>query len=121
MSYRETFLLDSDGDLVISELKKPEIVTGADKVPQDLSVLLNMHKGEHPVNPDFGVEWLRIKQTGKNDQVITAEITRALKLYNWFKSLEDITIGEIDENRQLPITIKIVTTEDEVITAGVAA
>ena len=113
--------LDGEGDLFISEVKKPEIVTGADKVPQDLTVLLDMQKGEHPVNPDFGVDWLRIKQTGKNDQVIKAELTRALKLYNWFKSVDDITIGEPDDNRELPITIKIVTSEDEVIVAGVAA
>lgn len=121
MTYLKTLELDETGDLLFSDLKKPESVSGSKKPPQDLRVLLKTQKGEHPTNPDFGVDWLRIKTTPKNDELIRSEIEGALVQYPWYKSLEDVIIGEPDENRELPITVKVVTSEDEVITVGVAA
>jgi|Deesub1362B_J571_1020462.scaffolds.fasta_scaffold00525_10 phage baseplate assembly protein W len=121
MSYGTTLELDASGDVTITELNTLGMVTGVEKVKQDLRVLLKTVKGEHPENPDFGVDWLRIKQSGMKERVIKAELTRALKLYPWLKSVDEITIGSLDENRTLSISVKVTLTSGEQVTAEVQA
>jgi len=119
MSYGTTLELSLDGDLVVNELNTFGMVTGVEKAKQDLRVLLKTVKGEHPENPDFGVDWLRIKQSGLKENVIKAELTRALKLYPWLKSVDEIKIGSLDENRTLSISVKVTLTGGEQATAEV--
>ncbi len=63
MSYDTTLELDASGNVTITELSTLGMVTGIEKVKQDLTVLLKTVKGEHPENPDFSVDRLRISHS----------------------------------------------------------
>lgn len=102
-----------DGDITITELNTLGMVTSIEKVKQDLTVLLKTVKGEHPESPEFGVDWLRIKQSGLKENIIKAELIRALKLYPYLKSVDEIKIGSLDENRTLNVSVKVTLTGGE--------
>lgn len=101
-----------DGDITITELNTLGMVTSIEKVKQDLTVLLKTVKGEHPESPEFGVDWLRIKQSGLKENIIKAELIRALKLYPYLKSVDEIKIGSL-ENRTLNVSVKVTLTGGE--------
>lgn len=96
---------DLSGDIVIDSLKRIPAATGTDKVKQDIVHILKCVKGSDAFHPDFGVDWLKIKQSGYNRQLIEHEIRKALSNYNKIKSIDRIEISEPDSNRNVRINL----------------
>jgi len=113
--YGKTFRLDSNGDIVINELKRLEMVEGLDKVAQDVSVILKTVRGSFPLDPDFGVDYIRIVESGFSKKVIKSEIRRALSRYPYLKSIDSIEVSHPDENRHVAVSISLTVTSGESI------
>ena len=105
------FKFNESGDLVINELKQVETVSGVGKVEQDIIHILKCVKGSDAFHPDFGVDWIKIKQSGYNRALIEHEIRKALANYKKIKSIDRIEISEPDSNRN--VKIKLFLTLDD--------
>ena len=104
---KKTLLLDSSGDLVLSELKRFEYVTGIEKIAQDIWIILKTIKGSHKFNPELGVDYLKIIETGFNRRLIENEVRNALRNYPYIREIEEITISEPDSNRNVAISLRL--------------
>ena len=102
---------DTTGDLVIDSLKRVPSVDGSNKVKQDIVHILKCVKGSDAFHPDFGVDWIKIKQSGYNRALIEHEIRKALANYKKIKSIDRIEISEPDSNRN--VKIKLFLTLDD--------
>lgn len=118
--FGKTFKLDSSGDIVINELKRLETVEGLDKVAQDIRVILKTVKGSFPFDPDFGVDYIKIVESGFNRKLIENEIRKALSKYPYLKSIDSIEISDPDENRRVAVSISLTVTSGESINVEVA-
>ena len=96
---------DTSGDLVIDSLKQIPAVDEVDKVRQDIVHILKCVKGSDAFHPDFGVDWLKVKQHGYNKLLIEHEIRKALSNYDKIKSVDRIDISEPDSNRNVKIKL----------------
>ena len=105
------FKFDESGDLVINELKQVETVSGVGKVKRDIIHILKCVKGSDAFHPDFGVDWIKVKQSGYNRALIEHEIRKALANYKKIKSIDRIEISEPDSNRN--VKIKLFLTLDD--------
>lgn len=119
MSYGQTLKLDPDGDIYLNDLKQFEMIEGIEKVKQDLKCILSTAKSDNIFDNSFGLDILAIKRSNGNKQVVEAEIRKALKQYQYLKSIDSIVVGSLDSNYNLPISINITTTDDETLLAGV--
>ncbi len=95
----------SQGDLVINDLKQIDIVDSVDKVKQDIEHILKCVKGTDAFNPEFGVDWLKIKQSKFNRKLIEHEIKKALSKYDKIKSIDRIEISEPDSSRKIRVSL----------------
>lgn len=98
------FKFDISGDLVIDATKRIPAVEGTEKAKQDIVHILKCVKGTDAFHPDFGVDWLAIKQSGFNKLLIEHEIRKALN-YDKIKSIDRIEISEPDANRNVRIKL----------------
>lgn len=103
----QDFKFDTSGDLVINSLKQIPSVDEDDKVKQDIIHILKCVKGSDAFHPDFGVDWLKIKQSGYNKLLIEHEIRKALRNYDKIKSVDRIEVSEPDSNRNVRIKLYI--------------
>lgn len=119
MSYGKTLKLTSSGDLYLNEFRQLVLIEGQEKVSQDITCILKTIKGENIYDRNFGLDMLVIKR-GRNDmELIKTEISRALRQYKYLKSIDAITVGGIDEKRNVPVYIAVTTTDDEKIMQSV--
>ena len=119
MGYGKTLELDGNGDLKLNEIKRINQIIMANKVKQDLTVLLKTQKGSDCFNPDFGLDMVKIVNYGYDKRMIDLELRRALSRYRYLKSIECIEIEDPDENRKVAVEIRLTTTEDETLAMGV--
>ena len=96
---------DTSGDIIIDELKRIQEVDGVDKVKQDVIHILKCVKGSDSFHPEFGVDWIKIKQSGYSKVLISHEIMKALSKYDKIKSVDRIEISEPDGNRNVRIKL----------------
>ncbi|WP_290597030.1 MULTISPECIES: DUF2634 domain-containing protein [unclassified Archaeoglobus] len=106
----------SQGDLVINELKRLERVTEFEKIKQHVWFLLKTVKGTDLFNPEFGVDWLKIKRSGLNKALIEHEIKKALASYDKIKSVDSVEISDPDSNGKLSIKLTLTVDEGKVET-----
>jgi len=106
----------SQGDLVINELKQIDIVDGVDKIKQDIEHILKCVKGSDAFNPEFGVDWLKIKQSKFNRKLIEHEIRKALAGYDKIRSIDRIEISEPDSSRKIKILLYLIADGGQVQT-----
>lgn len=99
------FKFDVNGDLVIDSLRRIPAVSGIDKVKQDIIHILKCVRGSDAFHHDFGVDWLKIKQSGFNRLLIEHEIRKALRDYDKIKYIDRIEISEPDANRNVRIKL----------------
>jgi len=99
------FKFDVNGDLVIDSLRRIPVVDGLDKVRQDIVHILKCVKGSDAFHPEFGVDWLKIKQSGYNRLLIEHEIRKALSRHAKIKSIDRIEISQPDANRSVRIKL----------------
>ena len=102
-------------DIKINEINQFMVIEGAEKIKQDLTVLLRTQKGTDCFNPDFGLDMLKIVDYSYDKRIIDLELRRALGRYKYLKSIEGIEIGEPDENRKVTVNIRLTTTDNEAI------
>jgi phage baseplate assembly protein W len=103
----KTLLLDSSGDLVFSPLKRFEYVAGDEKIAQDVWVILKTIKGSDKFNPDMGVDYFKIIESGYNRKLIEGEIRKALSRYPNVKEVEEIEIFPPDSNRVVTVYLRV--------------
>jgi len=108
------FKFDSSGDLIINELKQIEIVENLDKVKQDIIHILKCVKGSDAFRPDFGVDWIKVKQSGYNRALIEHEIRKALANYKKIKSIDRIEISNPDSNRNVRIKLYLTLDSEKI-------
>jgi predicted component of type VI protein secretion system len=77
-----------------------------DKVKQDIIHILKCVKSSDAFHPDYGVDWLKIKQSGYNRLLIEHEIRKAIANYDRIKSIDRID-SEPDSNRNVKIKLYI--------------
>ena len=106
----------SQGDLVINELRQIDTVSNADKVKQDIEHILKCVRGSDAFNPEFGVDWLKIKQSKFNRKLIEHEIRKALAGYDKIKSIDRIEIFEPDSSRKVTISLYLTVDSGQVQT-----
>jgi len=106
----QDFKFDLSDDIIIDSLKQIPAVDGVEKVKQDVIHILKCVKGSDAFHPDFGVDWLKIKQSGFNRLLIEHEIRKALRNYDKIKYIDRIEISEPDSNRN--VSIKLYLTLD---------
>jgi len=99
------FKFDVNGDLVIDSLRRIPVVDGLDKVRQDIIHIIKCVKGSDAFHPEFGVDWLKIKQSGYNRLLIEHEIRKALSRHVKIKSIDRIEISQPDANRSVRIKL----------------
>ncbi len=112
------FKFDSSGDLVIDELRRIPDVEGIEKAKQEIVHILKCIKGTDAFHPDFGVDWLTIKQAGFNKRLIEHEIRKALSTLEKIESIR-IEISEPDAGRNVNIKLYL-TLDSEKIEVEVA-
>ena len=110
------FKFDLSGDLVINELKQVETVSSVDKVKQDIVHILKCVKGSDAFHPDFGIDWIKVKQSGYNRALIEHEIRKALANYKKIKSIDRIEISDPDANRNVSIKLFLTLDEGKIVT-----
>ncbi len=110
----QDFKFDTSGDLVIDSLKWIPSVDDTDKVKQDIIHILKCVKGSDAFHPDFGVDWLKIKQSGYNRLLIEHEIRKALSRYDKIKSIDRIEISEPDSNRNVRIKLYLTLDSEKI-------
>ena len=103
----------TDGDVVIDE--QINIVDGIDKAKQDIEHILKCIKGTDDFHPDFGVDWMKIKQSGYNRTLIEHEIRKALSKYDKIKSIDKLEISEPDANRKVKIRLFLTLDEEKIV------
>lgn len=111
----QDFKFDESGDLVINELNQVETVLGVDKAKQDILHILKCIKGTDAFHPDFGVDGMKIKQSGYNKTLIEHEIRKALSKYNKIKSIDKIEISEPDADRKVKIKLFLTLDEGQIV------
>ena len=84
-------------------MKRVPSVSSADKVKQDIVHILKCVKGSDAFHPDFGVDWLKIKQ-----------IRKALAGYNKIKSIDRIEISNPDSNRNVRIKLYLTLDSEKI-------
>lgn len=110
----QDFKFDTTGDLVIDSLKRVPSVDGSNKVKQDIVHILKCVKGSDVFHPDFGVDWLKIKQSGYNRMLIEHEIRKALRNYDKIKSIDRIEITQPDANRNVRIKLYLTLDSEKI-------
>ena len=105
---------DISGDIVIDSLKQIPAVEGVEKVKQDVIHILKCVKSSDAFHPDFGVDWLKIKQSGYNKLLIEHEIRKALRNYDKIKSIDRIEISDPDSNRNVKIQLYLTLDSEKI-------
>jgi|Deesub1362B_J571_1020462.scaffolds.fasta_scaffold00148_6 phage baseplate assembly protein W len=119
MSYGETLKLDSSGDLVFNQLNRLEMVDGAEKVAQDIRIILKTIKGSDPFYPEMGVDYFKIFESSFNKKLIEAEIRKALSRYSYLKSIDEIEVSDLDSDRKVTITLRLTVISGESVSMEV--
>jgi len=91
------------GDLVLDSRKRMTVISGTEKVLQDIAVILRTLKGSFHLSANFGTDHVAIVSSERNIQVATSEIRKALDTY---AALESYTVScTYDEDRHLVVAL----------------
>jgi hypothetical protein len=113
-------LLTNAGDIALTPTgERITLITGQDKVVQDLTVLLKSCVGSYPFNTGWGVNYPAIAAANGNTVLIRSLLITALQQYQYTKSVDSVTVTK-GAHRALSISIQITTTENEQISVGIS-
>lgn len=107
MEIGKTILLDSSGDIVIDDLGRVPTVISTEKAIQDLTVILRSAKGSLETSSTFGMNVQELMESRGNQSIIEGVIRLALEQYAYTKSVDAITIGQLDKTRKLTVSALI--------------
>jgi phage baseplate assembly protein W len=117
--YGTALLLTETGDIALTPTGQMTMITGSDKVVQDLTVLLKSSAGTYPFSSGWGVNYSAIVAANGNKSLIQSIIETALQQYPYTKSVDSVTVS-FNANRQLAISVQITTSENEQISVGIS-
>lgn len=118
--FGRTLKLTENGDVYVSELHRFEFVEGVEKAAQDLRVLFRTVKGTDIFSPGFGFDAMKLIDVGYDPRLVELEVRRALAQYPHVKQVDDVEVGEPDENRRLPVTIHLTLRSGERLSVEVS-
>jgi len=94
----------SGGDLVLNSKGRLEIVSGDDKILQDISIILQSLKGSYPFNTSFGTDLIGINGAGRDATLIRTRVKTALLSYPYIDTVDTIELS-FGEDRDLTLKI----------------
>ena len=122
--YLKTFEIDSDGDLVIDDMKRIPMITGHDKIKQDVKILLETFKGDDTFHLDFGFDYKQVADSD-DDKILLAQLLQAaIFKYQFAKSVDidnivDVPQGDGSYQRYVDVTVLLFTEEELQLTVSV--
>ena len=115
--YRRTFQVDGSGDLVIDSMNSIPIITGEEKVQQDLSILLRTFLTDDPFALDFGFDFKAVADSNDDPSVLSGELQTAIFKYQFTKfvsidNIVDTHQGDGTIQRVVYVTVTLYTAEE---------
>lgn len=104
MSFKETFLLNVGGDIEFDGINRLKMISGSDKVVQDLKILFGTQRESNLLHPEFGLDHLTMVSR-PTDQVIKQQIIKALQDYQFLSDITDIDIVFDKSNRYATVAV----------------
>ena len=119
--YGRTFKLDNQMDIVINDLNRIGMVTGEEKVAQDVQVLFRTHLDDNIFHRDFGLDFEAITLMDYSHNVIKSTIAEAMGQYRFLKEILSIGVRDVFENnaKNIEITLQLVLYNEEEIRLSV--
>ena len=90
-------------------------IVNLDKIAQDLTIILKTIKGSYPLNPDFGVDYRAIIETGYNETFIRTKISEALRTHPHIKEIISLRITRPGSDRSISIHASLLTTSNKTL------
>lgn len=112
----KAILVDADGDILLDTAGKIQSVTGAEKIVQDLKILLRSIKGSLPFDTNFGIDDLsRIHNA--NSKLASSAVQAAIMQHGSVKAVQDISMEK--DGRTLQISLTAILIDGTNISLGV--
>lgn len=109
-----------DGDFTFDDANRFAIVDGTDRIKQDLEHALMCVQDSDQLNPDFGVDWQKIKGVPFNRTLIEYELRRVLSAHDDVDTIGAITISSPDATRHIDIEVLITLVSGETVQVEVS-
>ena len=104
MRYGRTLARTADGDIKF-ESGEPVWLEGVDAVEQELKNTLETVRGEDPFDPDHGFDVFAA--AGAPDAIVEREVRIALSSDDRVDSVDEVVVGDVDENRSRPVEVTV--------------
>ena len=102
-----TFALDTTGDLSFGdEGRSPYMVTGIDKIRQDVQFILRSLKGAYSFNPELGLDLFSISESEYDPLIIEHEVEHAILKHPDILEVKNLTIKSTSDYSQESDTIR---------------
>lgn len=119
MTKLKSFRLGEDQDLVIDGKRQISMIDGKDAQKQRLRLRLGTHLQEWFLDTLLGVPWMQLLEKGTPEVLIRTEITKALHRDSEVERVLELTIGQLNEKRQLPIDFTVLLKDGSKLTESV--
>ncbi|MDD3039001.1 hypothetical protein [Bacteroides sp.] len=87
-----------------------------DKLQQDVWIILKTIKGSYPLNPDFGVDYKFIMNSGYQPQIIRSCMQNALDIHPAKLKITEFNTSPPSADRRLHVWLKLKTKNSDEIT-----
>lgn len=87
---KNTFYINSQGDIEFDKLNRIKMVSGNDEVRQNIEIELSSGEGEWFLNELYGVPWLDLLIKNYSEKMIRNELEKVIQQYG------DATITEFE-------------------------
>lgn len=114
-----SFELNDERDLFFDGRQRLRMVSGLEARKQRIRLRLGTHLQEWFLDTMLGVPWLKLVEKGTSKALIRAEIIKALSRDGEVERVLELTIGEIDEKRRLPIEFSVLLVDGSTLVDAV--
>lgn len=90
-------------------------VDDGEKVRQDLCILIRTQFGEDMFHPNTGFDSLKVVQEKASKAMLEFEFRKCINTYPWLDTINELTIGDMNVFRQIPVTLNITTIKGDTI------
>ena len=114
-----TFKLTDTGDIDLGSSIYPSLITGDEKLIQDIVIILKSVMGSYDLDLLFGLDYTAIVESGFSIPIMKGKIITAVKSHPLVQDVTDIVFSPMDENRRLTVDMKVKLKSQNIITLGV--
>lgn len=111
LRYKRTLGIEDGGDIYRDSQQKADFFDGVRGVKQELKITLATVQGEQPFAEDFGLDVFAA--TGAPPAIVRREVRLALEDDDRVKSVDDVIVGTITENRTTEVTVNLTLVDGE--------